>query len=429
MSRRTASAGPQQDRDCSVVFSLLTITVWQIDKRKLCGYATTNFPNAGLLSGISEVHLKAIVTGSGGLVGSACARFFAEQGWQVIGLDNNMRQEFFGPQGSTSSEVVNLRQTVPGYRHYSFDIRDRQKIRDLLRSERPDMVIHTAAQPSHDKASAIPYDDFDINAVGTLNLLVAARDYCPESPICFTSTNKVYGDRPNTIPLRELDTRFDYADGRDGIDESMSIDSSLHSLFGVSKASADLLCQEFGRYYNMPTGIFRCGCLTGPHHAAVELHGYLAYIVLCAVRGKPYSVYGYQGKQVRDQIHCSDVASLFLEFYKSPRPGEVFNLGGGRANSISIVETIAALGDMGFDLEYQMFEKNRIGDHICYISDISKVRACYPGWEMQYDLPRILSEMAARYCAAETRSATKGRLRRRRRSGSDRLAPPVPESL
>jgi CDP-paratose 2-epimerase len=373
--------------------------------------------------------LKAIVTGSGGLVGSACVRFFAEHGWQVIGLDNNMRREFFGHQGSTSHEVVNLRQTVPGYRHYSFDIRDRQKVRDLLHSERPAIIIHTAAQPSHDKASSIPYDDFDINAVGTLNLLVAARDFCPESPFCFTSTNKVYGDRPNTIPLRELDMRFDYADGRDGIDESMSIDSSLHSLFGVSKASADLLCQEFGRYYNMPTGIFRCGCLTGPHHAAVELHGYLAYIVLCAVHGKPYSIYGYRGKQVRDQIHCSDVASLFLEFYESPRPGEVFNLGGGRANSISIMETVATLGDMGFQLEYNLLEQNRTGDHICYISDISKIRACYPRWQMQYDLPRILSEMVSRYYAAETISVPKGRLRGRRHSGSDTLIRPVSETL
>lgn len=380
----------------------------------------------GVLDGVC---VKAIVTGSGGLVGSACVRFLAEQGWQVVGLDNNMRQEFFGPQGSTSSEVENLRHTLPAYRHHSFDIRDRQKMRDLLRAERPAFIIHTAAQPSHDKASAIPYDDFDINAVGTLNLLVAARDYCPDSPICFTSTNKVYGDRPNTVPLRELKTRFDYADGRDGIDESMSIDASLHSLFGASKVSADMLCQEFGRYYNMPTGIFRCGCLTGPHHAAVELHGYLAYIVLCAVRGKPYSVFGYHGKQVRDQIHCSDVASLFLEFYKSPRPGEVFNLGGGRANSLSILETVADLSDMGFQLEYEMLPQNRIGDHICYISDLSKVRAAFPAWEMQYDLPRLLSEMVAQYYSSETAPVAKKRFRRRRHATAAQLPRPVPEAL
>ena len=372
--------------------------------------------------------MKAIVTGSGGLVGSSCVRFLAEQGWQVVGLDNNMRQEFFGPQGSTSSEVHHLCNSLPNYRHYSFDLRERQKMRDLLRAERPAFIIHTAAQPSHDKAAAIPYDDFDINAVGTLNLLVAARDYCPESPICFTSTNKVYGDRPNSLPLQELDTRFDYAGGIDGIDESMSIDASLHSLFGASKVSADILCQEFGRYFNMPVGIFRCGCLTGPQHAAVELHGYLAYIVLCAVRGKEYSIYGYHGKQVRDQIHCSDVASLFLEFYKSPRPGEVFNLGGGRANSLSILETISTLEELGFRLNYQLMPQNRVGDHICYITSLNKVRSCYPAWTMQYDLERLLNEMVNKYYAAETRSPLTGRFRKRRKAGS-RYREPLAEAL
>jgi CDP-paratose 2-epimerase len=373
--------------------------------------------------------LKAIVTGSGGLVGSSCVRFLAEQGWHVTGLDNNMRQEFFGPQGSTSGEVIELCHSIPNYRHYSFDLRDRQKMRDLLRAERPSLIIHTAAQPSHDKAASIPYDDFDINAVGTLNLLVAARDYCAESPICFTSTNKVYGDRPNTIPLRELETRYDYAGGLDGIDESMSIDASLHSLFGASKVAADILCQEFGRYFNMPVGIFRCGCLTGPQHAAVELHGYLGYIVLCAVRGKEYSIYGYHGKQVRDQIHCTDVASLFLEFYKSPRPGEIFNLGGGRANSISILETVAALGEMGFHLKYHLLPQNRVGDHICYISSLKKVRSCYPAWEMKYDLPRLLTEMVDKYYSAERAPVLSRGAKGRRRAGNGRYRNPVPEAL
>jgi CDP-paratose 2-epimerase len=323
-----------------------------------------------------------------------------EEGWHVVGLDNNLRQEFFGPQGSTAAEVKDLCQAWPNYRHHSFDLRDREKMRDLLREERPQFIIHTAAQPSHDKAAAIPYDDFDINAVGTLNLLVAARDYCADSPLCFTSTNKVYGDRPNLLPLNELETRYDYAGGLDGVDESMSIDASLHSLFGASKVSADILCQEFGRYFKMPTGIFRCGCLTGPHHAAVELHGYLAYIVLCAVQGRTYSIFGYKGKQVRDQIHCSDVASLFLEFYKAPRCGEVYNLGGGRGNSISILETIQTLSDMGFRLKYDMQPDHRVGDHICYISDIGKVRSDFPNWEIKYDLPKLFSEMVNQYYSA-----------------------------
>jgi CDP-paratose 2-epimerase len=245
-----------------------------------------------------------------------------------------------------------------------------------------------------------------VNAVGTLNLLMAARDYSPESPFCFTSTNKVYGDRPNSVPLVELEKRFDYADGRDGIDESMSIDASMHSLFGASKAAADLLCQEFGRYFNMPVGIFRGGCLTGPQHSAVELHGYLAYIVMCAVTGRPYTVYGYKAKQVRDQIHCRDVARLFLEFYKNPKQGEVYNLGGGRPNSLSILETVDMLAGMGHKLRYEYTPANRTGDHVCYISDLTKIRADFPGWRLEYDLPRIISEIVERYAsraAASTR--------------------------
>ena len=340
--------------------------------------------------------MKAIVTGSGGLIGSECSRLLCEQGWEVVGIDNNMRAWFFGPQGTTLPVVHELIDTRPSYRHCDLDIRDRQKVRDLFSAERPDFIVHTAAQPSHDKAASIPYEDFDVNAVATLNLLVAARDFCPESPFCFTSTNKVYGDRPNFLPLRELDKRYDYAGGLDGIDETMSIDGCLHSLFGASKVAADILCQEFGRYFHMPVGVFRGGCLTGPMHAAVELHGYLAYIVHCAVAGKPYTIYGYKGKQVRDQIHSRDVAALFLHFYRNPRCGEVYNLGGGRANSISVLETIDTLAQMGFRLQYDYKPENRTGDHICYISDLRKLRAHFPNWTLAYDLPRILAEIVER---------------------------------
>lgn len=285
---------------------------------------------------------------------------------------------------------------LPNYTHLEIDIRDRHAIRNLLQHERPDFIIHTAAQPSHDKAASIPYDDFDVNALGTMNMLVAARDFCPESPFCFTSTNKVYGDRPNTVPLLEKDKRYDYADGRDGIDESMSIDACLHSVFGASKVAADVMCQEFGRYFQMPTAIFRGGCLTGPQHSAVELHGYLAYIVLCAVTGREYTIYGYGGKQVRDQIHSRDVARLFLEFYKHPRLGEVYNIGGGRQNSLSILETIDMLAEMGYHLRHKYDPSNRIGDHICYISDLRKIRSHFPQWQMEYDLPTIISGIVER---------------------------------
>jgi CDP-paratose 2-epimerase len=330
--------------------------------------------------------MRVIVTGSGGLIGSACVKMMASRGWDVIGIDNDMRREFFGSAGSTAPVMEDLKRQFPRYRHLSVDIRDRLRMRDVFKAVRPQFIIHTAAQPSHDKAASIPYEDFDVNAVGTLNLLVAARDYCPESPFCFTSTNKVYGDRPNLLPLHELETRHDYADGLDGIDESMSIDNCLHSLFGASKVAADVLAQEFGRYFDMPVGIFRCGCLTGPLHAAVELHGYLTYIVLCAMLEREYTIFGYKGKQVRDQIHCDDVASLFWEFYKNPRQGEVYNLGGGRSNSLSILETITILDAMGYRLNYRLSDKARIGDHICYISDLSKVRSHFPDWQMQYDV-------------------------------------------
>jgi len=337
--------------------------------------------------------VKALVTGSGGLIGSATVELLCTQGWSVVGVDNDMRSQFFGPPGGTAGNVQTLSDRYSSYRHVSLDIRDREAVRDLFASERPQMVIHTAAQPSHDLAASMPYADFDINAVGTLNVLVAARDFCRDAPFCFTSTNKVYGDRPNFLQLKELDSRFDYADGRDGIDESLSVDQCLHSLFGASKVAADILCQEFGKYFDMPIGVFRGGCLTGAQHAAVQLHGYLNYIVRCAVGGQPYSIFGFKGKQVRDQIHARDVAVLFMHFYRNPRCGEVYNLGGGRANSISILETIAALADRGFPLRYDYNEENRKGDHICYISDLSKLRAHFPAWHLEYNLDRILDEI------------------------------------
>jgi CDP-paratose 2-epimerase len=359
-----------------------------------------------LCFGDEEKVMKALITGSGGLIGSACVRLFAAQGWEIVGVDNNMRQEFFGPQGSTLAVVDDLVHNLRGYRHEMLDIRDRQRVRDLMERERPQLIIHTAAQPSHDKAASIPYEDFDVNATGTLNLLVAARDFCKESPFCFTSTNKVYGDGPNHLPLVEKETRWDYADGRDGIAEDFSIDQCLHSLFGASKVAADVLCQEFGRYFGMPVGVFRGGCLTGPQHAAVELHGYLAYIVICAITGKPYTVIGYKGKQVRDQIHCTDVARLFLAYYENPRPGEVYNMGGGRANSLSILETIAMLKEMGFTLNHSYKEQARTGDHICYVSDLTKIHAHFPNWRQEYNLSRILEEIVSRHYA---NAATAGR--------------------
>ncbi|HUX68416.1 MAG TPA: NAD-dependent epimerase/dehydratase family protein [Terriglobales bacterium] len=342
----------------------------------------------------------ALVTGSGGLIGSQCVARLCAQGWAVTGVDNDLRAWFFGPGGSTAPVVRALSAAWPRYQHVALDLRDRAGVNALLRRLRPQFIIHTAAQPSHDRAAALPLEDFDVNAGATVNLLVAARAHAPEAPFCFTSTNKVYGDRPNALPLAERPSRWDYADGRDGIDETMAVDQCLHSLFGASKLAADLVCQEYGRYFGMPVGIFRGGCLTGPQQAGVELHGYLNYIVRCAVRGEPYAIYGYQGKQVRDQLHAADVAELFLHFYGAPRAGEVYNLGGGRANSLSIVETIAALESRGLRLRHHYHEPPRRGDHICYITDLGKLRAHFPQWRPGYDLARIFDEIIARYQAA-----------------------------
>lgn len=343
---------------------------------------------------LSDTKKKILITGSSGLIGSEVSKFFLNLGYVVIGIDNNMRKTFFGPNGDTSN-VTNLLLKVKNYLHESCDIRDKEKINEILKTQKPDLIVHAAAQPSHDLAAKIPYDDFHTNATGTLNILEAIRVNCPESPMIHVSTNKVYGDTPNKLDLIEKEFRYDYSSSRyeNGIDESMSIDQTTHSLFGVSKTAGDLLAQEYARYFNMPIGIFRGGCLTGPQHAGVELHGFLNYIVKCAVQGKHYTIYGYKGKQVRDQIHSYDVCTAFYEFLKSPRPGEVYNIGGCRENSASILEIIRELDSLGHTLNYTLSENSRIGDHICYISNMNKFKTHYPNWKMTKNLKTILKEI------------------------------------
>ena len=340
--------------------------------------------------------MKTLVTGSSGLIGSEVSLFFARQGCTIHGVDNNQRATFFGPQGDTRWNQTRLQNAIPGFLHHEVDIRDRQGVLDLVASVKPDIIIHTAAQPSHDRAAAIPFDDFDTNAVGTLNMLEAARRACPESPFVHMSTNKVYGDRPNTIALRELETRWDYADPNyeHGIAESFSIDQSKHSLFGASKVASDVMVQEYGRYFNMPTCCLRGGCLTGPNHTGVELHGFLSYLVKCNLEGREYKVFGYKGKQVRDNIHSEDVARFMWEFCKSPRVAEVYNLGGGKANSCSILEAFQiAESFTGKKQVHTYVDENRIGDHICYYSDLRKMREHYPAWDITISLPDTIQQI------------------------------------
>ncbi|MFN0029653.1 MAG: NAD-dependent epimerase/dehydratase family protein [Acidimicrobiales bacterium] len=340
--------------------------------------------------------MSVLITGSNGLIGSAAVEHFDSIGQRVIGVDNNQRREFFGPSGDTSWNLQRLQAITINFDHRQIDIRDRTAIDEVFRSERFNAVVHCAAQPSHDLAARIPFDDFDVNAVGTLNLLEATRRHCPEAAFIFMSTNKVYGDAPNELPMRELETRYDYADPakHEGIDETCRIDQTLHSLFGASKVAADVMAQEYGRYFNMNVGIFRGGCLTGPSHSAVELHGFLSYLVKCTVRGHPYTVFGYQGKQVRDNIHSADVISAFDCFLHDPKPGEVYNLGGGRANSVSMLEAISAIEEIsGRKLRWRYDDTARRGDHQCYISDLGKLRRDYPSWRMQHSLEEILTEM------------------------------------
>ena len=339
---------------------------------------------------------KILITGSSGLIGSEVAVFFGGKGFQVHGLDNNQRAVFFGPQGDTRWNQKRLGETIPGFQHHELDVRDRSGVLALVEGLRPDCVVHAAAQPSHDRAAAIPFDDFDVNAVGTLNLLEAARRHCPESPFIHMSTNKVYGDLPNSIPLREMETRWDYDDPRfaNGIPESFSIDQSKHSLFGASKAASDLMVQEYGRYFDMPTCCLRGGCLTGPNHTGVELHGFLSYLVKCNLEGIEYKIYGYKGKQVRDNIHSEDVALFMYEFFKKPRRAEVYNIGGGKGNSCSILEAFAITESFsGKRQKYSYLEQNRIGDHICYYSDLSKMTAHYPGWKITKSLKETVGEI------------------------------------
>jgi CDP-paratose 2-epimerase len=342
--------------------------------------------------------MKVLVTGSSGLIGSEVSLFFSEQGCEIHGVDNNQRAVFFGPQGDTRWNQERLAGRIRGFKHHELDIRDRDGVLKLLRELRPDAIVHTAAQPSHDRAAAIPFDDFDTNAVGTLNLLEAVRQACPTSPFVHMSTNKVYGDRPNTIALKELETRWDYADPLfdHGIAEDFPIDQSKHSLFGASKVAADVLVQEYGRYFDMPTCCLRGGCLTGPNHSGVELHGFLSYLVKCNLEGREYKVFGYKGKQVRDNIHSEDVARFMWEFLKAPRVAEVYNLGGGRANSCSILEAFQLAEKFsGRKQVFSYVDENRIGDHICYISDLRKMRQHYPAWDITISLEETIRQIVA----------------------------------
>lgn len=340
--------------------------------------------------------MKLLVTGSSGLIGSEVVDYFCRQGWEVHGVDNNQRADFFGPCGDTRWNQRRLQALHASFRHYELDIRDRHRVDSLLETLRPKLLVHTAAQPSHDLATSRPFDDFDVNAVGTLNLLEATRRHVRDAVFVHMSTNKVYGDRPNTINLKELPSRWDYDDPSfsNGITEDFPIDQSKHSLFGASKVAADMLVQEYGRYFGMKTCSLRGGCLTGPNHSGVELHGFLSYLVKCNVEGRIYKIYGYKGKQVRDNIHSLDVARFIHAFYEKPRSGEVYNIGGGRYNSCSILEAFemaAALS--GRKMNYEYIDKNREGDHICYISNLSKMSLHYPAWSICKTLDDIFVEI------------------------------------
>jgi CDP-paratose 2-epimerase len=339
----------------------------------------------------------ALITGSSGLIGSECVSFLDARGWTVHGVDNNMRRDFFGPHGDTTWNLERLRSETSNFEHHDLDIRDRAGIARLFEEQRPDLIVHAAAQPSHDLAASRPFDDFEVNAVGTLNLLEATRQHAAESPFVFLSTNKVYGDAPNELPLVELETRWDYADPAqlEGIDETCRVDMTMHSLFGASKLAGDVLVQEYGRYFGMPTVCFRGGCLTGPRHSGAELHGFLAYLARAAAEGLTYRIFGYKGKQVRDNIHSYDVCTAILAFAEVPRSGAVYNLGGGRANSVSLLEAVARFEELlGTSLQTEYVEEARRGDHICYISDLTRFRTDYPGWELSVSLDTLFEELA-----------------------------------
>ena len=337
-----------------------------------------------------------LVTGSNGLIGSEIVRHFDDLGWQVVGVDNNMRADFFGPAGDTRWNQHRLEQTCTAFTHHELDIRDRDGIHSLLENVRPELLVHCAAQPSHDLAASRPFDDFDVNANGTLNLLEACRQSVPETTFIHMSTNKVYGDRPNTLNLEELETRWNFSDPEyfDGIDETMSLDGSLHSLFGASKVAADVMVQEYGRYFGMRTCCLRGGCLTGPGHSGVELHGFLSYLVRCNLLGKEYTVFGYKGKQVRDNIHSYDVARCIELFHKNPSAAAVFNIGGGRENSVSILEAFTAVEELtGRAMRWRYMDQPRRGDHICYISNLNRLRSALPNWHITKSLDQIFAEL------------------------------------
>jgi len=339
---------------------------------------------------------KMLVTGSSGLIGSEVVSYFAGQGWEVYGIDNNMRADFFGPQGDTRWNQKRLEEVHKNFRHQEMDIRNREAVVNYVKELKPVAIVHTAAQPSHDLAASRPFDDFDVNAVGTLNLLEANRQTNPEVPFVHLSTNKVYGDAPNELNLKESGTRWDYADPEyyNGIKEDFRIDQSKHSLFGASKVAGDVMVQEYGRYFDMPSCCLRGGCLTGPSHSGVELHGFLSYLIKCNVEEKQYNIFGYKGKQVRDNIHSLDVVRFIDQFLEKPRIAEVYNLGGGRGNSISILESFKLIETIsGKKMISEYVEKNREGDHICYISDLSKMRAHYPNWDITKSLQTIFEEI------------------------------------
>ena len=337
-----------------------------------------------------------LVTGSSGLIGSEVCTYFAFQGWDIHGIDNNARATFFGPSGDTRWNQRRLQAELPHFVHHELDIRNRKNVLDLVVDLKPQVIVHTAAQPSHDLAAAIPFEDFDTNAVGTMNVLEAARRLVPDATFVHISTNKVYGDAPNELPLVERDTRWDYASSDDfeGIVETLRIDQSKHSVFGASKVAADIMVQEYGRYFGMKTCCLRGGCLTGPNHAGVELHGFLSYLIKCNVEGKKYTVYGYKGKQVRDNIHSLDVARFIDEFIQAPRCGEVYNLGGGRGNSCSILEAFKIIEAIsGKKMIHEYMNKSRDGDHICYISNLTKMKTHYPKWSITKSLGDIFEEI------------------------------------
>jgi CDP-paratose 2-epimerase len=345
-----------------------------------------------------------LVTGSSGLIGSEVVAYFATSGWDVHGIDNNMRSSFFGPGGDTRWNQQRLLSLHQRFTHHELDIRERQGVLDLVHELRPEAICHTAAQPSHELAARRPFDDFDVNAVGTLNLLEAARRHVPESPFVFLSTNKVYGDAPNELPFVELDRRWDFAreTDRDGVREDMRIDQSTHSLFGSSKLAADVLTQEYGRYFSLPTCCLRAGCLTGPNHAGVELHGFLSYLIKVNIERRRYKIFGYKGKQVRDNLHSYDVARFVEEFIAAPRPGEVYNIGGGRKNSCSILEAFERTEALtGLRMDHEYVDDHRTGDHICYISDLSKIVSHYPAWSVTKTLDDIFEEIVESWSARQ----------------------------